>query len=62
MAEDALRRYACRVVFIGGGPPVWQAYARLSATGTHSATGTLGVFPMTGRPTAGSPKLAHRWR
>ncbi|WP_271898321.1 diacylglycerol kinase [Candidatus Phyllobacterium onerii] len=26
--EDTLRRFAGRVVFIGGGPPVWDAYAR----------------------------------
>lgn len=26
--EDVLARYAGRVVYIGGGPPVWQAYAR----------------------------------
>lgn len=27
--EDALARFADRVVFIGGGPPVWTAYAHL---------------------------------
>jgi dihydromethanopterin reductase len=26
--EDTLMRFAGRVVFIGGGPPVWDAYAR----------------------------------
>jgi dihydromethanopterin reductase len=26
--EDTLKRFAGRVVFIGGGPPVWDAYAR----------------------------------
>ncbi|TIT01392.1 dihydrofolate reductase [Mesorhizobium sp.] len=26
--EDTLQRFAGRVVFIGGGPPVWDAYAR----------------------------------
>lgn len=26
--EEVLARYAGRVVFIGGGPPVWDAYAR----------------------------------
>ncbi len=26
--EDALARFPGRVVFIGGGPPVWDAYAR----------------------------------
>jgi len=26
--EATLRRYSGRVVFIGGGPPVWSAYAR----------------------------------
>ncbi len=26
--EDVLARYEGRVVFIGGGPPVWDAYAR----------------------------------
>jgi dihydromethanopterin reductase len=26
--EDTLRRFVGRVVFIGGGPPVWDAYAR----------------------------------
>jgi dihydromethanopterin reductase len=26
--EDVLARYVGRVVFIGGGPPVWAAYAR----------------------------------
>jgi dihydromethanopterin reductase len=26
--EDTLKRFAGRVVFIGGGPPVWAAYAR----------------------------------
>jgi dihydromethanopterin reductase len=26
--EDTLKRFAVRVVFIGGGPPVWDAYAR----------------------------------
>jgi dihydromethanopterin reductase len=26
--EDVLRRHPGRVVFIGGGPPVWAAYAR----------------------------------
>lgn len=25
--EDVLARYADRVIFIGGGPPVWEAYA-----------------------------------
>lgn len=27
--ENVLERYPDRVVFIGGGPPVWAAYARL---------------------------------
>ena len=27
--EEVLARYPGRVVFIGGGPPVWEAYARL---------------------------------
>lgn len=27
--EDAIAKYAGRVVFIGGGPPVWDAYAHL---------------------------------
>lgn len=26
--EETLRRFAGRIVFIGGGPPVWDAYAR----------------------------------
>jgi dihydromethanopterin reductase len=26
--QDMLKRFAGRVVFIGGGPPVWDAYAR----------------------------------
>jgi len=26
--EEVLARYAGRIVFIGGGPPVWDAYAR----------------------------------
>jgi dihydromethanopterin reductase len=26
--EDVLARYAGRVVYVGGGPPVWDAYAR----------------------------------
>jgi dihydromethanopterin reductase len=26
--EETLKRFAGRVVFIGGGPPVWEAYAR----------------------------------
>ena len=26
--EAALKRFAGRIVFIGGGPPVWDAYAR----------------------------------
>jgi dihydromethanopterin reductase len=26
--EDVLARFADRVVYIGGGPPVWRAYAR----------------------------------
>ena len=26
--EDTIKRFAGRVVFIGGGPPVWDAYAR----------------------------------
>ncbi|MGX9179255.1 hypothetical protein ACWTU8_15505 [Mesorhizobium sp. BHbdii] len=26
--EDTLQRFAGSVVFIGGGPPVWDAYAR----------------------------------
>ncbi|RWI29917.1 MAG: diacylglycerol kinase [Mesorhizobium sp.] len=26
--EDTLQRFVGRVVFIGGGPPVWDAYAR----------------------------------
>ena len=26
--EDTLERFAGRVVFVGGGPPVWSAYAR----------------------------------
>jgi dihydromethanopterin reductase len=26
--EDTLKRFAGRIVFIGGGPPVWDAYAR----------------------------------
>jgi dihydromethanopterin reductase len=26
--EDILARYPDRVVFVGGGPPVWKAYAR----------------------------------
>ncbi|MFU0505072.1 dihydrofolate reductase family protein [Pseudaminobacter sp. NGMCC 1.201702] len=26
--EETLKRFAGRVVFIGGGPPVWDAYAR----------------------------------
>jgi dihydromethanopterin reductase len=27
--EEMLARFADRVVFIGGGPPVWDAYAHL---------------------------------
>jgi len=27
--EDAIARFADRVIFIGGGPPVWAAYAHL---------------------------------
>jgi dihydromethanopterin reductase len=26
--EETLKRFAGRIVFIGGGPPVWAAYAR----------------------------------
>jgi dihydromethanopterin reductase len=26
--EETLKRFAGRIVFIGGGPPVWDAYAR----------------------------------
>ena len=26
--EEILARYPDRVVFVGGGPPVWKAYAR----------------------------------
>jgi len=26
--EDTLKRFAGRIVFIGGGPPVWDAYAQ----------------------------------
>jgi dihydromethanopterin reductase len=26
--EDVVSRYSGRVIFIGGGPPVWDAYAR----------------------------------
>ena len=28
LGARGLRRYSGRVVFIGGGPPVWSAYAR----------------------------------
>jgi hypothetical protein len=30
--EDTLKRFAGRIVFIGGGTPVWDAYAISSAT------------------------------
>ena len=46
--EDTLRRFAGRVVFIGGGPPVWDASHASSATGMSRGC------PMTVRRTAGS--------
>lgn len=41
--EDMLKRFAGRVVFIGGGPPVWDAYARFVR-----AQNDRGLLPATG--------------
>ena len=46
--EETLKQFAGRIVYIGGGPAVWDAYSRLSAIGTSPD------YLMTGRPTAGS--------
>jgi hypothetical protein len=46
---DVISRYPDRVVYIGGGPPVWTAPTRHS-----SAIGTSRGSPMTARRTGGS--------
>jgi dihydromethanopterin reductase len=46
--EETLRKFAGRVVFIGGGPPVWDVYARFVS---HWDITRL---PTTARRTAGS--------
>ena len=49
-----LARFPGRVVFIGGGPPVWAAFADLIESGTSRGC------PTTARPTAGS--IRHGWQ
>src|SRR5215211_1217810 len=45
---DVIARYSVRVIYIGGGPPVWTAYAPFIRHWTSRG------FPMTARRTDGS--------